>query len=248
MTAELTPSVEQPELTPYLVLVENYPPELEPTSTPKTDPEADSLRWASAVQRGALASIYGSGQRRAIDCLTEVEAISLLNQAANLYLQRVPAESKDRAHQSLQMLKDYMWGKSRDEIAAEHDTTIAAVGALTSKTYGRMRGAVRSERSQGKKVDTPASLIDDQLKAAEHKADMYGDLDRADWTGAALCAYIDARKFQVIKGRNNDFAKFMCSQCTVRDQCLDAALSERSVNNSQVILGGKTPSERRRMI
>ncbi|MDB5168599.1 MAG: hypothetical protein JWO55_857 [Candidatus Saccharibacteria bacterium] len=64
------------------------------------------------------------------------------------------------------------------------------------------------------------------------------------WQAQALCARVDYELFFPEKGGSARDAKKVCARCPVREQCLDAALSN---GESYGIWGGYTERERRKL-
>jgi WhiB family redox-sensing transcriptional regulator len=69
-------------------------------------------------------------------------------------------------------------------------------------------------------------------------------LDATGWKAAALCAQTDPEEFFPEKGESTKHAKAICRRCTVRAECLDAALA---TDERYGIWGGLSERERRRL-
>ena len=91
----------------------------------------------------------------------------------------------------------------------------------------------------------PANWFVDVLKLGVARA--YGDDTEADplaWQEDALCAHTDPEAFFPEKGGSTRDAKKICSQCSVRSECLEYALK----NDERFgIWGGLSERERRRL-
>lgn len=69
-----------------------------------------------------------------------------------------------------------------------------------------------------------------------------------DWHFDASCAEVDPALFFPAKGGDDAArAKAICRGCSVREECLDAALAAEATERSWGIRGGLTPRERRRL-
>lgn len=65
------------------------------------------------------------------------------------------------------------------------------------------------------------------------------------WQGDALCAQTDPEAFFPEKGGSARVAKAVCAQCTVRQECLEYALSH---DTQYGVWGGLSPKQRQRII
>lgn len=65
------------------------------------------------------------------------------------------------------------------------------------------------------------------------------------WRQRGACRGLDPDIFYPPADEESEEAKAVCAQCTVRDQCLEFALSTRE---SEGVWGGTTARERRRII
>lgn len=67
-------------------------------------------------------------------------------------------------------------------------------------------------------------------------------VSNAQWVEDAICAQVDGDLFYPEQGASNAEAKRLCRSCPVREQCLEAGMSEM-----HGIWGGHTPKERQAM-
>lgn len=70
------------------------------------------------------------------------------------------------------------------------------------------------------------------------------DCDRP-WVEYAACREVDPEIFYPNKGDSNRPAKTICSQCSVRDECLSTALE---AGETFGIFGGTSPRERMKLL
>lgn len=72
---------------------------------------------------------------------------------------------------------------------------------------------------------------------------LFGDDDRAlGWQDFGLCGQTDPEVFFPQQGENPRAAKKVCAQCFVRDECLEYAVADTSLEG---VWGGTTIQERR---
>jgi WhiB family transcriptional regulator, redox-sensing transcriptional regulator len=90
----------------------------------------------------------------------------------------------------------------------------------------------------------PANWFIDVLKLGVAGSYGNGDVDPLAWQGDALCSQTDPEAFFPEKGGSTRDAKKICSQCTVKSECLEYALK----NDERFgIWGGLSERERRRL-
>ncbi|HET9732790.1 MAG TPA: WhiB family transcriptional regulator [Acidimicrobiales bacterium] len=65
------------------------------------------------------------------------------------------------------------------------------------------------------------------------------------WRQRAACRGVDADVFYPVSDEDADVAKAICSECSVREACLEYALMHRERDG---VWGGATERERRRIL
>ncbi len=199
-------------------------------------------------RRYALRAIYGSGEggKEAVECLSEEEGLNLLNQAARVRLRQVGDDKREETLASLELVRDFIAGKSALEIAWERGTTQYTVLNKKKRTYAAMAHAVRTGRRGGASIVTPMSLRDQKLDRALEEAARRSRGETTGWAALGLCG-IDPELFFTDKDNQAriNFAKYVCLQCSVRTECLEDALEN---GEERGIRGGLDEEERRAVV
>ena len=69
-------------------------------------------------------------------------------------------------------------------------------------------------------------------------------INQQPWADAAICSSVDPELFHPPKGASNIEAKRICGMCTVRQECLDYAITHNEIRG---IWGGLSAGERHRL-
>lgn len=197
---------------------------------------------ANAKQRSAIRAIYGTDPEKTVECLTSDEAVMLLNQAARIYLQRVPESRRQQVLSALAIMRDFTHGLDVQAVAEKHQRTWVTTNRIKNDMYHSLKRTVQDEIKAGTPVMTPLGLVEQKAAPALEKVATLGPRDVSDWMVRGLCGYMPAERFDVPKEYKAgvNLAKAMCRRCVVREMCLEDALQNGSTGG---VRAGMTESE-----